>query len=128
MELLGFLRSRGKLLGVASGNLGPLGWLKLEKAGLKSMFSFGAFSSPLELRSDIFLEGVAQARSRGNNMATVYVVGDTPADIQAAGVAGVPVIAMATGIHDFQSLLDHRPNACFACGSDLLALSETKLQ
>src|SRR6185437_3674138 len=34
-ELLEHLRSRGKALGVVSGNLEPIGWLKLEKAGLK---------------------------------------------------------------------------------------------
>lgn len=128
MELVTSLRLQGKLLGVASGNLEPIGWLKLEKAGLRSMFSFGAFSYPLELRKDIFLAGIAQARRLGENISKVFVVGDTPADIEAAGKAGVPVIALATGAYGFQSLLDHGPDACFACGTDLLAFAARKLQ
>ena len=126
MELLTSLRSQGKLLGVASGNLGPLGRLKLEKAGLTEWFSFGAFSHPLELRRDIFLEGIEQARRLRGRDAQVFVVGDTPADIEAAASAGVPVIALATGVYDFPSLLKCGPEACFACATDLLAFSVAK--
>jgi len=123
MELLSYLRAQGKLLGVASGNLETIGWLKLEKAGLRPMFSFGSFSYPRELRSEIFLEGIRQARSLCGGSAEVFVVGDTPSDIEAAKIAGVPVIALATGVYDFQSLLGCGPDACFACGSDWLAFS-----
>lgn len=128
MELLSYLRAQGKLLGVASGNLEPIGWLKLEKAGLRPMFSFGSFSHPRELRSEIFLEGIRQARSLCGGSAEVFVVGDTPSDIEAAKIAGVPVIALATGVYDFQSLLGCGPDACFACGADLLAFSGQKLR
>src|SRR5437016_3455446 len=33
-ELVSLLHAQGRLLGVASGNLEPVGWLKLERAGL----------------------------------------------------------------------------------------------
>ncbi len=125
-ELLSYLRSRGKRLGVASGNLEPVGWLKLEKAGLRPMFSFGSFSWPRERRSEIFLDAIGQARSLCGGSAQVFVVGDTPSDIEAAKVAGVPVIALATGVFDFQSLIGCEPEACFACGTDLLAFSSEK--
>jgi phosphoglycolate phosphatase len=126
LELLSSLRSQDKLLGVASGNLGPLGRLKLEKAGLTGWFSFGAFSHPLELRSEIFLDGIAQARSLRGSGAQVFVIGDTPADIAAAACAGVPVIALATGIYDFQSLLRNGPDGCFGSATDLLGLYGAK--
>jgi phosphoglycolate phosphatase-like HAD superfamily hydrolase len=119
-ELVSGLHAQGKLLGAASGNLEPIGWLKLEKAGLRKMFSFGVFSYPLELRAEIFAQGVKLARQLRGEKAVVYVVGDTPADIEAAKAIGVPVISVATGIFSFDELLALGPDACFGCGTDML--------
>ncbi|HEU5412441.1 MAG TPA: HAD family hydrolase [Candidatus Angelobacter sp.] len=120
-ELLEHLRSRSKALGVVSGNLEPIGWLKLEKAGLKPLFSFASFSHPREYRVDIFRHGMEQARKKmiGSN-GPVFFVGDTPSDIQAARKVGTAVIALATGIYKFSELLACEPDACFACATDLL--------
>jgi len=121
-ELIALLRQKGKLLGAASGNLEPIGWLKLQKAGLRSSFAFGSFSFPRESRADIFSHGIALAREQLGPQAEVVVVGDTPSDVQAARTAGVPVIVLATGIFNFADLMACLPDACFACGTDLLAL------
>ena len=127
-ELVDDLYGKGKLLGAASGNLAPIGWLKLEKAGLRDRFSFGSFSYPLEFREDIFQRGVDIARERLGSAAQVYVVGDTPADIEAARKIGVKVIAMATGIYSFEDLKALEPDACFACGTDLLHFRQGDLR
>jgi phosphoglycolate phosphatase-like HAD superfamily hydrolase len=127
-DLLAHLERREKLMGTASGNLEMLGWLKLEKAGIKPMFAFGSFSFPRESRADIFQHGVELARKilarkiKGRQ-ASVTVVGDTPSDIQAARAIDVPVIALATGIFSFADLKAQDPDACFGCATDLLALS-----
>lgn len=123
LELIAHLQARGKLLGAASGNLETVGWLKLEKAGIKPMFAFGSFSFPREARADIFQHGIDLARKRLGSHASVTVVGDTPADIQAARAVGAPVIILATGIYSFADLKACSPDACFACGADLLALA-----
>lgn len=120
-ELILYLKARGKLLGVASGNLETVGWLKLEKAGLRPMFAFGSFSFPRELRSEIFQHGIDLARQQLGGDSAVTVFGDTPSDIDAARTVGVPVIAIATGIYSFAQLKACNPEACFACGTDLLA-------
>jgi phosphoglycolate phosphatase len=119
-ELLSLLHAEGKLLGTASGNLEPVGWLKLEKAGLKEMFSFGSFCFPAEKRAEIIGRGISMARKRLSSAASVYVVGDTPADIEAARSVGAPVIALATGIFKFPELMALQPDACFGCGTDML--------
>jgi phosphoglycolate phosphatase len=119
-ELLEHLRSRGKALGVVSGNLEPIGLLKLEKAGLKPLFSFASFSHPREYRADIFRHGIEQARKIVGSDSPVFIVGDTPSDIQAAREVGTDVIALATGIYKFSELLACGPDACFACATDLL--------
>ncbi len=119
-ELVSLLHSRGKLLAAASGNLETIGWLKLERAGIRDMFAFGSFSHPLEFRTDIFRQGAAMARQRLGPDTTVYVVGDTPADIEAARAVNLPVIAFATGIFPFDQLVALEPDACFGCASDML--------
>lgn len=121
-ELIFQLRQAGKLLGVASGNLAAVGRLKLEAAGLVSEFSFWAFSHPRELRSEIFQDGLRQACEIAGRNAKVCIVGDTPSDIQAARQTGAPVIALATGVFNFEQLLACGPDACFACAADLLAV------
>jgi phosphoglycolate phosphatase len=121
-ELLAGLKAERKLLGAASGNLEPIGWLKLERAGLKHMFSFGSFCFPRERRADILVEGMRLARQRLGRQASVFVVGDTPADIEGARLAGASVIAVATGIYEFEDLLTLKPDACFGCGTDMLRI------
>ncbi len=120
LDLLQHLRGLGKALGVVSGNLEPIGWLKLEKAGLKSLFSFASFSHPREYRVEIFHYGIEQARKLVGEKGSVFIVGDTPSDIQAAREAGAAVIALATGVYKFSELLACEPDACFACATDLL--------
>ncbi len=112
---------QGKLLGVVSGNLEPIGWLKIEAAGLRSYFAFGCFSGRRELREDIFRDGMAESRRRIGNQAKVCFVGDTPADIQAAQAVGAPIIAVATGIYKPEDLFSHGPDVCVSCCRDLLS-------
>ncbi|HTM43146.1 MAG TPA: HAD family hydrolase [Terriglobales bacterium] len=119
-ELLGALRQAGKLLGVVSGNLEPIGWMKLQAAGIKQFFAFGSFSNQRELRRDIFRHGMEQAKQRLGATARVCFVGDTPSDIEAAREIGSPVLAVATGIFSVADLLVHKPDACVGCCSELV--------
>lgn len=119
-ELLTTLRAANKLLGVVSGNLEPIAWLKLGAAGVKEFFAFGSFSGPRELRREIFAHGLEEVRRRRRDDARACFVGDTPADIEAARLVGSPILAVATGIFTRADLLAHAPDACVACCSDLL--------
>ena len=120
VELLDQLQGAGRLLGVVSGNLERIAWVKLERAGLREYFAFGCFSDRAELRANIFHNGIAEAQRRLGNHATVCFVGDTPADVQAAQALGVPVIALATGTYTAEALAEHEPDACFPCGTNLI--------
>jgi phosphoglycolate phosphatase-like HAD superfamily hydrolase len=115
------LQKKGALLGIATGNLEEIGWLKIENAGLRSWFSFGGFSDQFEARADMIAHAADQARtilrsewnSGGSDREfSVCVVGDTPFDIEAARVNGLPTIAVATGHSSFDTLMEHRPEAC----------------
>jgi phosphoglycolate phosphatase len=119
-ELLESLRQREKLLGVVSGNLEPIGWAKLEAAGLRPYFAFGSFSDQRELREDIFRYGISQARRRLGAAARVCIVGDTPSDIAAARAVQAPIVAVATGIFARDQLSALAPDLCVNCCADLL--------
>jgi phosphoglycolate phosphatase-like HAD superfamily hydrolase len=119
-ELLSELRSRGKLIGVVTGNLEQIGWRKLERGGLREYFDFGSFSDTREKREDIFRHGIELAQNLRGPQTTVCCIGDTPSDIRAAAHLGVPVIAVATGIYSSEDLAKEAPTVCVPTCSDLL--------
>jgi phosphoglycolate phosphatase-like HAD superfamily hydrolase len=112
LSVLAYLKSRGKLLGVATGNLEEIGWLKIEIAGLRDWFSFGGFSDRHAVRSDMIANALAGARKLAGANVKVCVVGDTPSDIAAARTNELPTIAVATGVYSYQALLQHQPEVC----------------
>src|SRR6202035_5521438 len=119
-QVLAELRAAGKLLGVASGNLESVGWLKLEAAGLREFFNFGCFSDHHESRSDIFRDGVAEVQRRLGETAQVCFIGDTPEDIKAARFANSKIVAVCTGIFTADELASHQPDVCVASCEELL--------
>jgi phosphoglycolate phosphatase len=110
--VLDHLRSRGAVLGVATGNLEGIGKLKLQHCGLLPYFAFGGYSDAFEYRTDVFGAALDQARSIAGIGAAVCVVGDTPADILAAHANGLDVIAVATGVYPFERLATEAPEWC----------------
>lgn len=120
-DTLNHLAQRGALLGVATGNLETIGWVKIEEAGLREWFRFGGFSDHFPLRAELIGNAVRKARELAGKDARVCVVGDTPRDIHAARANSLPVIAVATGNYSFDALLEHRPEVCASSLADLLA-------
>ncbi|MGA8490273.1 MAG: HAD family hydrolase [Terriglobales bacterium] len=119
-EVLAELKAAGKLLGLASGNLGSVGWLKIEAAGLRDFFSFGCFSDRNENRSEIFRQGVREVQRRLGSSAQVCFIGDTPEDIKAARFANSKIVAVCTGIFAAEELTSHEPDICVASCAQLL--------
>jgi len=120
-EALRHLARRGALLGVATGNLEMIGWIKVETAGLREWFRFGGFSDRFPVRSELIAHAAGKAREMAGANARVCVVGDTPRDIEAARANSLPVIAVATGRCSFDELLDLRPEVCATTLADLVA-------
>lgn len=119
-ELLDELQTAGKLLGLASGNLESVGWLKVKAAGLHDFFSFGSFCDRNENRAEIFREGVLAAQRRLGESAQICFIGDTPEDIKAARSVESQVVAVCTGIFKADELASHKPDACVTSCAELL--------
>jgi phosphoglycolate phosphatase-like HAD superfamily hydrolase len=112
VDALRHLAAQGKWLGVATGNLESIGWLKLERTGLREHFTFGGFSDAHEQRAEMIAAAAAAARELAGDTASIVIVGDTPSDIEAARANALPIIAVATGLSSFDRLLEHTPEIC----------------
>jgi phosphoglycolate phosphatase-like HAD superfamily hydrolase len=115
LELLDQLQAAGKLLGVTSGNLEPIGWAKLRAAGVRHYFQFGSFSDRNETREEIFRWGATKVRETLGSTARLCFVGDTPSDVLAAKAVGEPIMAVATGVFSVDELTEHGPEMCLSC-------------
>jgi phosphoglycolate phosphatase-like HAD superfamily hydrolase len=88
---------------VVSGNVRPVAEIKLEAFGLDHYISWelGAFGEDDDARPDL----VRLALQRSDTAAAQAVlIGDTPADVEAAHVNGVRVVAVASGRTDEATL------------------------
>jgi phosphoglycolate phosphatase-like HAD superfamily hydrolase len=120
-EALRHLVGKGAYLGIASGNLEAIGWIKIERAGLREWFKFGGFSDRFSVRSELIAQAASKAREMVGPNASVCVVGDTPRDIEAAHANSLPVIAVATGRFGFDDLLEYEPEVGATSLAALLA-------
>jgi len=120
-SVLDHLARKGALLGVATGNLEMIGWIKVERAGLREWFRFGGFSDHFPIRAELVAQAARKAREMAGSGASVCVVGDTPRDIEAARANFLSVIAVATEKYSFEELLACQPEVCATSLADLLA-------
>jgi phosphoglycolate phosphatase len=106
-ERLRQLSRDGHLLGLITGNGDGAAFIKLARGDLMRWFTFGAYAVAGIDRAGI----VRQAVERGEAMlgrdvpnTEIYVIGDTPLDVQAAHAAGCTAIGVATGHYDADAL------------------------
>ena len=119
-ELLAALSEREDARrGLATGNFRRAAFMKLHHFGLDGHLTDGGFGDDAEDRGE--LVGVAIERlTNGARADRVWVIGDTPLDIEAAHANGALALAVATGPRSVQELR--------AAGADLALadLSDTE--
>jgi phosphoglycolate phosphatase-like HAD superfamily hydrolase len=106
------LTRRGVLLGLVTGNLTRIGWHKLERAGLRRYFRFGAFGEMAKTRAGLAKIAIREARRRGwiARGTPMALIGDAPADILAAQANHIRATAVATGLTPAEELRSHQPD------------------
>jgi phosphoglycolate phosphatase-like HAD superfamily hydrolase len=111
-HLLRRLQQQGAVLGLVTGNLTRIGWKKLDRAGLKPYFRFGAFGEMAKDRAGLARLAIRHARTQGwiSKRTPIALVGDAPSDILAAQRNGIRAIAVYTGISTRDELLAYRPD------------------
>ena len=108
-ERLKQLSRAGHLLGIITGNGDGAAAIKLARGDLNRWFTFGAYASAGVDRPGIVRRAVERGEAMlGENVPNeyIYVIGDTPLDIQAAHAVDCTAIGVATGHYDREALLE----------------------
>lgn len=132
VELLEALHAREDcVLGLLTGNIERGAELKLSHYEMWDFFEFGAYADDHADRNK--LGPVARARAvekRGISFEAgdIFVIGDTPKDIDCARAAGFVAVAIATGKYSREELAAHRPDLLFEDLSDTGAALEALLR
>jgi phosphoglycolate phosphatase-like HAD superfamily hydrolase len=110
-EVLETLRDRDDVVSyLLTGNTRGGARAKLTHYGLIDFFPAGAFAEDTKERATIATRALALAREAGPVMEQdVFVIGDTPHDIECANAIGVRTIAVATGGYSVDELRQHDP-------------------
>jgi phosphoglycolate phosphatase len=96
------------VVGLATGNIEMGGRVKLERADLNRYFEFGGFGSDSEDRTELVRAAARRASDKNGTDFTpsnVFVIGDTPLDIDAGKRAGFKTVGVATGSYSRENLL-----------------------
>jgi phosphoglycolate phosphatase-like HAD superfamily hydrolase len=122
-ELLAELRPRPDVvLGLLTGNVRAGARHKLGHYGLWDIFACGGFGDDHYDRDDVARAAVAEVRAHlGRDFAAgdVWVIGDTPLDVQCARAVGAKAVTVATGWHAMEELQSHAPDLALADLSNL---------
>jgi len=117
-ELLAELCTRpGVVLGLLTGNVRVGANRKLAHFGLWDFFACGGFGDDHYDRDDVARAAVAEVRAhlgRDFDTSDVWVIGDTPLDVQCARAVGAKAVAVATGWHALEELHGHAPDHALA--------------
>ena len=111
---LDLLDSKGVALGLGTGNYRGAARIKLDRFGLWSRFAFGGYGDETPRRVDVIRRGAAEGlRRSGASPHELFVIGDTPADIEAGRAVGARVLSVATGPYGTEELAELRPDGIF---------------
>lgn len=104
------------LLGLLTGNWMKSSSIKLRHFSLDRFFPIGVFADDSAKREDlvpIMLERMQKKRGITVPAKDVFVIGDTPLDVQCGKPHGVKTMAVATGIHSLEELKQAEPDHLF---------------
>lgn len=125
LDLLETLHRRNDVVqALLTGNVERGARIKLEHFQVSHYFSFGAFGDDSPLRNDLGPHALRRAQERHAvdfAPGRVWVIGDTPHDIECGKVIGARTIAVATGGYPLATLQAHAPSFAFADFSDTAA-------
>ena len=99
-------------MGLVTGNMEAIAWLKLEKVGLNKFFQFGGFGDRVLTRSSLVENALKKSREKLGliDKQNIFLIGDTPRDIVGGQKFDVNTIGVATG--------DFSEEELFAAGAD----------
>lgn len=104
-----FVAREDVMLGLATGNIELGARIKLDRGRLNPFFSFGGFGSDAEDRTELVRKAAGKAADKNGgpiSPSDIFVIGDTPLDIDAGNRCGFKTVGIATGSYSVEQLLD----------------------
>jgi phosphoglycolate phosphatase-like HAD superfamily hydrolase len=99
---------------LGTGNIEPGAWIKLRRYNLDRFFETGGFGEKPGPRWTVIQAAIDRARAHYGlgelSPDHIYVIGDTPRDIEAGRHLGVQTVSVATGPYTLEELAKHRPD------------------
>lgn len=117
LHLLDLLNQRDDVaVGLLTGNFERGAMVKLRHFAIEHHFAFGGYGDLHADRDDVARLALEQARELHPNtdVERVWVIGDTPADVQCARAIGARVLAVATGMYSYDELAACQPDLLLA--------------
>jgi phosphoglycolate phosphatase len=110
-SLLRRLAARGVVIGLVTGNLSRIGWRKMDRAGLRQYFRFGAFAEMARDRAGLVRVAIRRARQERwiGRESAITLIGDHPNDVLAAKANHIRSVAVGTGVVSLDELQTHSP-------------------
>ena len=108
-------------LGLLTGNIREGARLKLGHFDLGHHFAIGGFGDEHFERDDVAREALAAVEAHCNGRHSpdrIWVIGDTPLDVQCARAIGARAVAVATGWHSLEQLQATKPDLLLTDLSD----------
>ena len=131
VPLLNVLSQReDAVLALLTGNVSRGAEIKLTHYGVWDFFEFGAFADDHHDRNELGKFARARALERHGEEfppSRIYVIGDTPKDIECGRAIGACTVAIATGHYSSAELRDHAPDFLFEDLSDTARVVELLL-
>lgn len=132
VKLLDALKGRDDcILALLTGNLVRGAQIKLSHYGVWDYFEFGAFADDHHDRNELGKFARARAvEKRGEEFPPerIWIIGDTPRDIECGRAIGAKTAAIATGNYSTAELASHHPDCLFDDLSDTEAVIAALLQ
>lgn len=104
----------GVLLGLGTGNMEQGARIKLEPSGFNGYFKFGGFGSDSFSRPVLLQTAFRRAKKlpQGKSLRPrdVFVIGDTPLDVEAGRAAGFKTVGVGTGYAKWEHLCAAKPD------------------
>ncbi len=94
-------------LALGTGNIRESAYIKLRRFGLDVFFPIGGFGGDHELRTDVISSAIQESGDYYQlafEPSSIWIIGDTLADIDAAHQAGAKALAVATGLESLEAL------------------------
>ena len=114
-------REPGVQMGLETGNFREAAFIKLRRFGLDTFFEEGGFGGDWITRTEVVADAIARCQAisgRVHDPGEIFLIGDSPSDVEAGKANGINTVAVATGRCDTDTIRALGPAFVFEDLSD----------